>query len=322
VRGSRLVVDAHAHVIEHLAGFGRRGESRALGRGRVRWLDGEESRLIPEGWGDTGFGATQLLKVMDSHGVAMAILMQGSFYGFCNDYTREAQEAHPDRLFGMGTFDPYTWQSGSIMERLASVCHFRGLKFETSRGYGLMGYHPDFRLDGRLMEPVWEFAEKSGLVVSLDLGTFGEPSLQVGALAETARRHPDITFVVEHLFYPGPNRFAEVEQSLGRLAEIPSVMFTLAAIPNSTLPERYPFASACQYLAIARDTVGVSRLLWGSDLPSVAVHAPYRELIDWVEESGLFSDSELDAVYAGNAVRVYRLPVPSEQAVGRGRADV
>jgi predicted TIM-barrel fold metal-dependent hydrolase len=308
--GNRTVVDAHAHVIEHIAGIGRKGESRAVGAGTARWIDGTESRLIPESWGDASFTHDRLVRVMDEHDVAMAVLMQGSFYGFCNDYTHEAQQAHPGRLFGMGTFDPYAWEARAVMELLVRGYGFRGLKFETSRAYGMMGYHPDFRLDGNLMAPVFGFAQEERLVVSLDLGTFGEPSLQLDALAGIAERFAGVSFVIEHLFYPGLGRFEEVQAALDLLAPFLNVSFTLASIPNSTLPEPYPFVSACRYARIARETVGVDRILWGSDLPSVAVSTPYQLLIDWVAKSGLFSAEELDKIYAGNAMRIYRLADP------------
>ena len=76
------VVDAHTHVIERIAGLGRRGESRAIGNGRARWVGGGEDKLIPDGWGDTGFSHDMLVRVMDGNGISKAVLMQGSFYGF------------------------------------------------------------------------------------------------------------------------------------------------------------------------------------------------------------------------------------------------
>lgn len=301
------VVDAHTHVIEHLAGLGRKGESRAVGKGRVRWIDGEEAQLIPPSWGDTSFTHERLIQVMDEHGISKAVMMQGSFYGFCNDYTFEAQTRHPGRLYGMGTFDPFALEAPALMRRLAGTYGFRGFKFEISRGFGLMGYHPDLRLDGELMLPIWELAREKRLVISLDLGTFGEPSFQLEALKGIARRYPGISFVIEHLFYPGPGRFDEVRSALLQLAPFGNVAFTIASIPNSTMPEAYPFPSACRYAGIAKEVVGVERVLWGSDLPSVAVKASYRQLIDYVAESGLFSDDELRKIYAENALRVYRL---------------
>ena len=42
-----MIIDSHAHIIEHLSGMGARGEVRPVGHGRVRFLDGEEMQVIP-----------------------------------------------------------------------------------------------------------------------------------------------------------------------------------------------------------------------------------------------------------------------------------
>ena len=244
---------------------------------------------------------------MDENGISKAVMMQGPSYGFCNDYTFEAQRKHPGRLYGMGTFDPYAHQSLRIMEHLIHDYHFRGLKFEVSHSYGLTGYHPDFRIDGDIMAPIFEFAQEEGLVVSLDFGTFEEPSFQIDGTTRIASRYPGIRFVVEHLFYPGANHFGEVRKALSLLAHYENVSFTVASVPHSIATELYPFPSACKYLSIAKEIVGAGRLLWGSDVPAVAIRATYRELIDYVAESRIFTDDELRNVYAENAVRLYRL---------------
>ena len=301
------IVDAHVHVIEHIAGFGRKGEFRAVGKGKARWVEGEEVQIVPDGWGDTSFTPDTLIGIMDTHGISKAVMLQGSFYGFCNEYTFEAQQKYPDRLYGMGTFDPYAYEAPRIMKHLIHDFKFRGLKFETSRGFGLMGYHSDFRLDGELMTPVWEFAQQEQIVISLDLGTFGEPSLQVDAVAGIADRYPGISFVIEHIFYPGPDRFQDVKAALETLAPYENIAFTVASIPNSLLPERYPYPTACRYIGIAKDLVGTDRMLWGSDLPSVAVNNSYTQLIEYIRESGLFSEQELQKVYADNAIKIYGL---------------
>ena len=300
------VVDAHVHVIEHIAGMGRRGESRAVGDGKVRWVTGEVDTIIPAGWGTTSFTHDALVKVLDEHGVSQAVMVQGSYYGFCNDYTFEAQQRHAGRLFGMGTFDPFVFMARPIMDRLAGAFQFRGFKFEVSRSYGLMGFLPELRLDGEIMRPVWRYASEHGLVISLDLGTFGEPSFQVEALARIAAEYSSVRFVIEHLFAPGPGRFDEVRTALGPFARLQNVFVTLASVPSSR-HEAYPFPSACRYALIARDAFGAGRILWGSDLPSVAVSTPYRQLIDYLAESGQFQDAELRGIYGENAIRVYGL---------------
>jgi hypothetical protein len=115
MKTERRVVDAHVHVIEHLAGVGRTGESRAIGNGTVRWIGGRKTKVVPDSWGETSFTHDMLIRVMDQNGVSQAVMMQGPFYGFCNDYTFEAQQRHRGRLFGMGSFDPFAFEAAAIM---------------------------------------------------------------------------------------------------------------------------------------------------------------------------------------------------------------
>ncbi|MEA4907763.1 MAG: amidohydrolase family protein [Anaerolineaceae bacterium] len=302
------IIDAHAHVFKHIYGFGRRGESTPIGNGTVRWANGETTKLLPDAYGSDSFPYERLLAAMDEAGVAKAILLQGSYYGFANEYVHAAQSQYPERLIGMGTFDPYYLDVRDVMVRLIDEFHFRGFKFEMSASNGFMGYHPDFRIDGELMQPVFRFCAQRGLTVSLDLGTFEEASFQVEGVGRMAREYPDIQFVIEHLFFPRQDHFEEVRHNLELLLDTTNVNFSIATVPFSTWPETYPFPSACRYLALARDVVGAGRILWGTDIPSVVVHSPYRDLAQYVIDSGVLDQGELEQVFSLNARRVYRIP--------------
>ena len=59
-----MIIDSHAHVIEHLSGMGARGEVRPIGAGRVRFLDGEEMQVIPGEIGGVG-GNTMKIAICD-----------------------------------------------------------------------------------------------------------------------------------------------------------------------------------------------------------------------------------------------------------------
>ena len=48
-----MIIDAHAHVFTHLAGFGADGELRSLGGGKAIWSTGEVIQLVPEEYGRT-----------------------------------------------------------------------------------------------------------------------------------------------------------------------------------------------------------------------------------------------------------------------------
>ena len=57
-------IDAHAHIFERIASFGKCGELRPIGNGVCRWANGDEMAIIPKGYGDKEFMAETLLKIM------------------------------------------------------------------------------------------------------------------------------------------------------------------------------------------------------------------------------------------------------------------
>ena len=40
-------IDAHAHIFERIASFGKCGELRPIGNGVCRWANGDEMAIIP-----------------------------------------------------------------------------------------------------------------------------------------------------------------------------------------------------------------------------------------------------------------------------------
>lgn len=301
------VIDVHTHIYEKLAGFGYRGELRAIGNGRARWANGDEVDMLPKEYGDCSFTYQKLIQELDANGVEKAVLLQGSFYGFANEYTFEAQQSYAGRLYGMGVFDPYCLSAPSIMQRLIETFHFRGLKFEMSSYGGFMGYHSGFRLDGGIMQKVFEYAEKKELVVSIDMGSFGDQSFQIESLRKTAVKYKGIRFILEHLFAPSYNQDEQVKQGLSVLAPEENIFFSIAALPYNTFPEPYPFPSAIRYIESAKNIVGIGRILWGSDIPITAVKTPYWDLIRFVKDANILNSNELKAFYYQNAKSLYNL---------------
>jgi predicted TIM-barrel fold metal-dependent hydrolase len=171
-----------------------------------------------------------------------------------------------------------------------------------------MGYHPDFEHDGPFMRPVWEYAHEKETVLSIDMGTFDQRSMQIDRLAKAAKEYPGVRIVLEHLFFPSRDHYTEVEEALHKLVSFNNVWFTLAALANSVMPEDYPYPSAIRYIELAKKIVGSRRMLWGSDIPLTLNGAGYKELRLYVADSGLFTDTELEAVYGKNARQVYALP--------------
>jgi predicted TIM-barrel fold metal-dependent hydrolase len=298
------IIDAHAHVVEHIAGFGRRGELRPLGGGRARWGDGTALQLIPPELGDREFTASSLVGLMDAHRVEKAVLLQGSFYGFQNEYALEAARRFSGRFAAAGTFDPHCVDREALCHRLLHEFGLKILKFEVSSGAGLMSYHQQFDLDGPLMEGIWSAMAAAGTTLVLDIGSPGMGSFQPEAVARVARRFPSMRVVMCHLLAPTLSDGPALAEALDVLA-LENVWFDLAAVPWNVGPEPYPYPTGCEFVRTAKKRLGAGRLLWGSDVPCVLTRETYPRLVDYLLRGEVFSGSEVDAVYRGNALEVF-----------------
>jgi len=299
-----MIIDAHAHVVEHIAGFGRRGELRPLGMGRARWGDGTELQLIPPELGDREFLAPTLVGLMDENHVEKAVLLQGSFYGFQNEYAREVAGRYPGRFAAAGTFDPYCADREALLNRLLGDFQLKILKFEVSSGAGLMSYHSPFALEGPLMDGIWEAMAAAGATLVLDIGSPGMASFQPRAVATIARKFPQLRIVLCHLLAPTLNDGPALRGALDELA-LDNLWFDLAAVPWNVAPESYPYPTACEFVGMARSRLGAGKLLWGSDVPCVLTRDTYRHLIDYLIQGKVFTDQELEAVYRTNALELF-----------------
>jgi predicted TIM-barrel fold metal-dependent hydrolase len=300
-----LKIDAHVHVIDTIAGFGGRGELRGIGGGKARWANGDEISLIPPDLGDRGFSYHALIPLLDKNGVEKAVLLQGSLYGFQNDYTREAGQEYPERLIPSATLDPFCAKAEDLLDRYLGEWKIRVVKFELSSGGGLMGYHRVFPLDGPPIEALYPAISKAGAALVLDIGSPGMGSFQIEAVAAVAKRYPDMRIVVCHLLAPRPGD-EEVFTAAVKALSLPNIWFDLAAIPWN-FPELYPFPSTLRFIGAAKKILGAEKLLWGSDAPITLTRETYARQMSYLEESGVFSDSELEKVFRLNAETAYSL---------------
>jgi predicted TIM-barrel fold metal-dependent hydrolase len=297
------IIDAHAHVIERLAGFGGKGELRPVGNGRARWATGEEIQVIPSEYGNTEFLAERLLDMMNIHGVEKAVLLQGSFYGFQNEYVHEVVQRYPDRFKGAATLDPFCADVPAMLHYLIDQLGYRILKFELSSGGGLMSFHPELRIDGAEMEPMWEKAQQYDIPVVLDIGRMGMKSFQIDAVKKVLGRHPSIRLVLPHLLSPTPGSSDGWLEALKELKH-QNIWFDISALPWNMQTNEYPYPNV---LAAAKTIIGADRLMWGSDVPILLTVSSYEKLLNFVMKSNIFTTTELEKVLGQTAIEVYNL---------------
>jgi predicted TIM-barrel fold metal-dependent hydrolase len=306
-----LIVDAHAHIFDRVRGQIGAGTTESLSFGRIRFGREGTLRLMPPLAADTSFSAQALLEYMDWVGVDKAVLLQGPFYGDMNEYVRQAVDRWPDRFIGTVGFDPWSGGASEAFGPTLDTLGFRNVKLELSDQTGLIGLHPEARLDDEPLAWFWEESERRGLTITLDLGNIGGRGYQTRELENVLSRHPDLRLVIAHLAQPPVG--AEEDSGLDRLwqeqlllARHPEVWLDLASLPAYGENEEYPFVRAIRYVRRAVDLVGAAKLMWGSDIPGLLVHATYAQILGFVaRHCDFLTEAELEMVLGGNALQVY-----------------
>lgn len=298
------IIDAHAHVAQYISGFTSRGELRAVGEGKAQYSSGEVFQMFPPEMGDIGVTPEALIKVMDKNGVEKAVLLQGNWLGFQNEYTYKAVEKYPDRFVGAGTYDPFCVNVEAVKNHLFNELGFKIVKFELSNGSGLMANRPPVYLDGTVMNGCYAHARENGLTVVLDIGRPGNPCWQVDAVASAVSKYPEVNFVLCHLLAPQIGDKELLKEALGKLA-LPNVYFDISSLASNQKPETYPYPTAVEHLKNAKSIVGADRLMFGSDMPSALSRDSYEHLKDYIIESGVFNGKELEDVFYNTAQKIY-----------------
>jgi predicted TIM-barrel fold metal-dependent hydrolase len=167
-----------------------------------------------------------------------------------------------------------------------------------------MGCHDPFSLSGEKMSQIYSLVEKHKGVVALDVGDIYMESHQTAALLRISDRYPDLKLVICHLLAPAREMHDAWVAELKMLKRA-NVWFDIAAMPKIMAPDEYPYPVTCEYLAEAKDILGSDRLLWGTDAPFAATQDTYEHLTDYLAQSDLFTEEELQNIYYNNAYEVY-----------------
>ena len=298
------IIDAHAHVAQYISGFTSRGELRAIGGGKAQHATGEVFQMFPPELGDTGVSPEAILSIMDKNGVDKAVLLQGNWLGFQNEYTAEAIKKYPSRFTGAATYDPFCVKVDDVRNHLFKDLGFNAVKFELSNGSGLMANHAPLYLDGKIMRGCFDDARDRGLTVVLDIGRPRNICWQIDAAAEAVLKYPQVTFVFCHLLAPQIDDEKLLSESLEKLVNL-NVYFDISSLARNQQPEKYPYPTAVRHLKNAKAIVGTDRLMFGTDIPCNLVHDSYSNLKDYVINSGVFSNRELEDVFYNTAEKVY-----------------
>ncbi len=305
-----MLIDAHAHIFPAVNGSNGHGSIRSDKWGFIRNGYGTLTRLLPPAFRETSFPAESLLEYMNWTGVDHAVLMQGPLYGDLNECVLDAVEKWPDRFTGSAMIDPYISKAMRVFDWLLEM-KFRILKLECSQEFGLSGLHTELDyLDDRFAQ-VWKRANREGMTVVLDAGSFEDASCNVDSLEAVAKTYEGVKLVLTHLLFPPgkdatEERMEQWHKSL-RLGRLPNVWFDISSLVGMPGDE-YPFPAARGYIRTAFEEVGPERLIFGTDMPGILKKCTYEQAIRYIDRNCVFlGDTDLDLIMWKNAMNVYAI---------------
>ncbi len=240
------------------------------------------------------FGPEDLEPLLHEHGVAGTVLVQarGSL-----DETRTLLEIADATAFVLGVVGWVDLADPGVADVLAGLA---------GKLVGVRHQVHDEADPGWLLRPD----------VQRGVAAVGEAELaydllvrtrELPAALETARAHPRVRFVVDHLAKP-PLRDGATDEwarGLAALAELPNVSCKLSGLVTEADWSSWSSDELVPYLRRALDWFGRERCMFGSDWPVCLLAADYGTVLSLVVEA-LHAD-EGAAVLGGTAIRVYGL---------------
>lgn len=246
-----------------------------------------ERPLLPPGW-ESPYTHDDLIADMDRAGVDESVVVTTPLYGRgprANEYTMRSIEAHPDRLYGVGLMDFFRPDSEAVrnaFERVVGHERMVGVRMHAALDYDdptEIAPAADWILDEDLA-PVWEVA------AGLDTAVFVFPKAPQLSMVETlADRHPDVSFVVDHMAWPDETTDPDERPwtDFEDLATYDNVAVKVSSVPRSSA-EEWPYRDVHRYLKRLVSWFGTQRLMIGSDYPWMDNWATYEECLSWLDE--------------------------------------
>ncbi|HSU87646.1 MAG TPA: amidohydrolase family protein, partial [Terriglobia bacterium] len=208
-----------------------------------------------------------------------------------NDSLAQAVRDHPDAFIGFGAVDPYMgrWAADEV-HRIAEL-GLRGLKFQQI----FQGFFPN---DERVY-PIYEAAQKHGLVVLFHMGTTGIGAGAPGGMGlrlkygqpmhvdDVAADFPNLTIIAAHPGWPWSDEVLAIAMHKA------NVFVDM----SGWAPKYFPLA----FVQYAR-TLLQDKMLFGSDWPMLTVERWQKEFAEYN-----FPDNVVRKIMLENAKRVLKL---------------
>ena len=139
--------------------------------------------------------------------------------------------------------------------------------------------------------------------LSFDLQIYPGQMLQAAALAA---KHPDVHVILNHMGMPVDSDLTEWWEGLTALAALPHVAVKISGI--GFVDRQWTVESMRPLILQVIETFGPERCAFASDFPTDKLFNTYGKALDAYDAiTEDFSAGERDALFAGTAVRIYRI---------------
>lgn len=245
------------------------------------------------------FLSEDLKPLLDRAGLGGAVLVQARQTLEETEWMlQQAEEASWIRAV-VGWAPIATPEFPEMLERLGKKPKLKGLRH-------LIQDEPD---DAFILDPAFNRGMRalrdSGLVYDIMVLV-----RQLGPTLSFVDMHPDQPFVLDHCAKP-VIRKNEREPWAGYMRELarrPNLVCKISGLATEGDWQQWTPAALEPYWQVVLEAFGPSRLLFASDWPVSLLATSYQRWVDTVAEwTAPLSASERDAIWGGNAVRVYSL---------------
>ena len=122
------------------------------------------------------------------------------------------------------------------------------------------------------------------------------------SLLRLARRHPDLSIVIDHAAKPVPSDLDSWSEQIDLLARLPNVSCKLSGLLTELTPGT-PADAVAPIVDHLWNAFGAERLIWGSDWPVLNLAGNYESWLDQCRR--LVPSTHHQAVFDTNARRIY-----------------
>lgn len=272
------IIDTHIHLYDFKKGRPGASNMYPLGHGRV-CQSGVQGRIAPPSFVDCTSSPDILLEYMDWCSIEKGIIMSNPYYGYFNEYVKEAVLKHPERLKGVALVDVLKGkEAADELEKIYQEGVLFGMAFETANTFMM---RPEAHLNDSFMEPIWQCMNAYGQPAFIHMFTKSD----IEDVEILSKNYPKIRFILCHIGADAVWGVNAGSDCIVRLYEIAAsrenVFVDLSSVPDY-LDEDYPFPTSVRRIQDTWNKIGAQKMLWASDYPGMLTQATYNQLINMV----------------------------------------